>query len=147
MKKSELNQIIKEEINRALNSVDKNNTFYRLEMIRQIKNGKIEKSNVEVAKTLSELAIITYSWYGMELDTFELFKIKGIIQGIEEHTYQLEKTEKIINFCNKNNIEWVKDMRDEEYIISFIKVPTVKILEMDIINKNILNKFYQQIVE
>jgi hypothetical protein len=123
---------------------ENNNIFYRLESKDQLKQGKIEKLKVEVATNLSELAIITYSWYGDDLDNFQLFKLKGIIKSIEKHTYQLYKNKQVILFCNQNNIDWEPDI-EEEYIIANIDVPTIEITEQIPIDNNILFKIYDDI--
>jgi hypothetical protein len=124
---------------------DNNNIFYRLELKNQLEQGKITKSNVEVASNLNELAIIINSWYGeASSKKFQLFKLKGIIENIEKHTYQLNKTKQLISFCNQNNIDWKPDV-EEEYIIVSINVPTIKIIQQISIDNSIIENILNNI--
>jgi hypothetical protein len=100
-------------------NVNKPTMFYRLEVKSQLEQDKITKLNVETASNLNELAIIIYSWYGLgeDFEGFQLFELKGRIQNILTHRYQLDKTKQIIDFCDKNNIFWESDENEDEFII------------------------------
>ena len=99
-------------------NVNKPTMFYRLEVKSQLEQDKITKLNVETASNLNELAIIIYSWYGLgeDFEGFQLFELKGRIQNILTHRYQLDKTKQIIDFCDKNNIFWESDENEDEFI-------------------------------
>jgi hypothetical protein len=132
---------------KLLNLIENNNinTFYRLEIKDQLKQGKIAKKDVEAASNLNDLAIIIDSWYGGINKNDQLFKLRGTVKKIETHTYQLPKNKNYINFLNKNNIKWEYDIDDEKFIIVIINIPTIEILEQIPINNNILINLLNQL--
>jgi hypothetical protein len=129
-------------------NVNKPTMFYRLEVKSQLEQDKIIKLNVEAASNLNELAIIIYSWYGLgeDFEGFQLFELKGRIQNILTHKYQLDKTKQIIDFCDKNNIFWEFDENEDEFIYAVFDVPTIEIIEQRPINNSILGNIYKNLL-
>jgi hypothetical protein len=139
---------------KLMNLIEKpDNIFYRLHQKDQLKQGKIHESKVVVGSNLNELAIIVFAWYGGSDDVykdFQLFKLKGIVEQIEEHTYQLDKTKETVSFCDQNHIDWELDMDafnefNVEYIIATINVPTIKIIEQIPIDNSIIDNIVSKL--